>query len=144
MQEIWKDIDDYVGIYQVSNLGNVRSISYQGHKRIHLMTPKKHHSGYLFVMLCKDCIHKNRTVHSLVANAFIENPFNKPYVNHIDGNKHNNSVDNLEWVTAKENTNHAIKNLGFIPLKNRFSTGKDHHASKAVLQFSKSGEFIKK
>ena len=65
--------------------------------------------GYLIVTLCHEGIHKNKRVHRLLAEAFIPNPQNKAHVNHIDGNKLNNSLDNLEWATPKENTHHSIK-----------------------------------
>ena len=65
--------------------------------------------GYLIVTLCHEGIRKNKRVHRLLAEAFIDNPSDKAHVNHIDGNKLNNALSNLEWATPKENTNHAIK-----------------------------------
>ena len=65
--------------------------------------------GYMIVTLCHEGVRKNKRVHRLLTEAFIPNPSNKAHVNHIDGNKLNNSLDNLEWATPKENTNHAIK-----------------------------------
>ena len=108
MKEVWADIEGYEGLYQVSNYGRVRSI--------HIMKPRIH-KGYCNVNLRKGYEMKSYRVHRLVANAFIDNPENKPEVNHIDAVKHNNNVSNLEWVTAKENMkhaedNHLIKHIG--------------------------------
>lgn len=109
--EIWKDIEGYKGLYQVSNLGRVKSLNRTVKRRNHydltlkgkikpLHLDKK---GYQRVQLSKDCKLKTFKVHRMVAIAFIENKYNKPQVNHIDGIKHNNNVDNLEWVTNSEN-----------------------------------------
>ena len=115
--EIWKDIKGYEGMYQVSNLGNIKSL--ERYKRNHSKLQKieekllKLHinktNGYVYVVLTKDTIEKNIRVHKLVAQAFIENSNNKPQINHIDGNKQNNRVDNLEWCTQSENELHAYR-----------------------------------
>ena len=99
--EIWKDIKGYEGLYQVSNLGRVRRRS----KLLHLNTNTH---GYKHITLSKDNVQKTAVVHRLVASAFIENPLGLPQINHKDGDKSNNSVSNLEWVTQKENNRHAI------------------------------------
>ena len=101
MEEIWRDIDGYEGLYQVSNKGRVKSLKY-GKERI--LRPGWKTGGYLFVILCKNGNQSKQRIHRLVAQAFIPNPNNKPQVNHLDENKKNNCVDNLEWATAKENT----------------------------------------
>lgn len=117
MKEIWKDIKDYEGVYQVSNLGRVKSLSrfhnnnsggYLSKERILKQNIKR---GYLTVGLCKEGKTKTYSVHRLVAIAFIVNPHNKKTVNHIDGNKTNNLVSNLEWCTYSENQQHAF-NIG--------------------------------
>lgn len=145
MQEIWKDIPGYNGKYRVSNLGNVMSINYLNQGIDKLLSLKNHHSGYLIVRLCSGnkSDQKNRTVHSLVAEAFIPNPYNKRCVNHIDGNKKNNRVDNLEWVTHRENTQHAIRTGLRDPHKNNHPKGADTINSRSVIQYSKSGEYIR-
>lgn len=144
MEEIWKDIAGYEGLYQVSNLGNVKSLNYNHTGKPKKLAFKRHKSGYLTVMLCKDGKNKNRSIQTLVANSFIENPDCKPCVNHIDGNKENNTVGNLEWVTYSENTRHAIE----IGLRGdgRFMSGRTgalNPLSKHVNQFTKDGEFVK-
>ena len=109
MLEIWKDIKGFEGIYQVSNTGKVKSLArvvktknghYQSYNEKILKTQK---TGYCLVMLCKERKRFPRQVHRLVAEAFIPNPENKPFIDHIDTNPQNNNIDNLRWVTQKEN-----------------------------------------
>lgn len=112
-QEIWKDIKGYEGKYQVSNFGNVRSLMYhntKGIKRISLLKPATDGSGYFRCALSKNNILTTFKVHRLVAQAFIPNPNNYPQINHIDGNKKNNRVENLEWCTNSMNQIHAYSN----------------------------------
>lgn len=101
-QEIWKDVEGFNG-YQISNLGRVKS--YYNNTTIIRKTSVV--CGYKHLMLSKNKKKYNFYIHKLVANAFIPNPENKPEVNHIDGNKLNNNISNLEWVTRKENCQHA-------------------------------------
>lgn len=140
MKEIWKDVAGYEGRYKVSNLGNVLSLKYRGGFKEHLLSPVVHHSGYRFIHLGQD---KIKFVHVMVAEAFLENPEGKPFVNHMDGDKGNNRLDNLEWVTALENTRHAIKTGLRNPQNIPRRYGKDHYASKAVLQYDLNGNFVR-
>lgn len=112
MEEIWKDIEGYEGLYQVSNLGNIKSLRKRIDKgKCHryfdekILKPIETNRGYLRVKLCKDRKIKKIRVHRLVAEAFIKRP--ELEVNHIDGNKKNNKAENLEWVTQRENKQHA-------------------------------------
>ena len=121
MEEVWKDIYfvengieyDYRGLYQVSNKGNVKSLNYNhttGKEKI--LKPQKSKNCYLRVGLCKNEKQKWFYVHRLVAFMFIENdnPEYKTEVNHIDEDKENNSVDNIEWCTKEYNNNHGTRN----------------------------------
>lgn len=110
--EIWKDCVGYEGKYQVSNLGNVRSISNnKGTYQERLLSQRQTTtSNYLYVNFTVKDVTKHHSVHRLVAKAFIANPSDKATVNHIDGNKLNNNVCNLEWNTYSENLKHAYAN----------------------------------
>lgn len=143
MEEIWKDIEGYEGRYKVSNLGNVKGMLFHGRSHEHSIKPVLHHTGYLIVQLSKHPP-KSSVVHRLVAKAFIPPVAGKPCVNHIDGNKTNNRVDNLEWVTYAENTKHAIQAGLMNPRETPKRFGKDNPTSKTVLQYDANGNFIKK
>lgn len=104
MVEIWKDIDGYEGCYQVSNLGNVKSLKF-GKERI--MKTRKDKGGYLKVILSLFGKKTNYSVHRLVASTFIPNPDNLPCVNHKDECKTNNNVDNLEWCSYQYNNTYG-------------------------------------
>lgn len=102
--EIWKDIEGYEGLYQVSNLGNVKSLRFGKDK---VLKPIKIKNNYLRVDLFKQGKHNLYLVHRLVARAFIDNPNNLPMINHKDENTSNNKVSNLEWCDAKYNINYG-------------------------------------
>lgn len=124
MKEVWKDIIGYEGLYQVSSLGRVKSTGtvwngwvYHKKKETIRKSNANVKNGYHSLCLSKDSKVKRHYVHRLVGESFIDNPLNKPQINHLDGNKNNNKVDNLEWVTRKENVQHAIKNgLSHLPI----------------------------
>lgn len=109
MSEVWKDIDGYEGLYQISNLGRVKSLKkwdvnlrdYREEER--MMSPTDNGHGYLIVCLRKNTHRKNFYVHRLVASAFLENRDGCDVVDHIDHDRKNNKADNLEWCTQKEN-----------------------------------------
>ena len=122
MKEIWKDIKNYEGMYQISNFGNVKTLSriiYGKNGKItnkiseKILKPIKSKNNYLQVILYKNNKKKNFYIHKLVAIYFIDNPENKKEVNHIDRNTNNNHVSNLEWVTSKENMKHLEDNYDF-------------------------------
>jgi len=132
MEEIWKEIDGYNGIYFVSNLGNVKSITHyltgrngSGKQNGRVLKQTKCYKGYLRVSLSLDKKKFTTGAHRLVAKAFVSNPLNLPQVNHKDGIKTNNYPDNLEWCTNKENQIHAVKTGLINPNK-----GEKHHNSK--------------
>ena len=127
MEEIWKDIEGYEGLYQVSNMGRVRSL-----RRNIILKIKIGSNGYERVVLSVNNIPKGYSIHRLVANTFIPNPDNYPIVNHKDENKTNNRVDNLEWCTQKYNVNYGTG----IAKRTRSQ-------SKKVLQFKTDGTFVK-
>ena len=117
MEEIWKDIVGYEGIYEISNLGRIRTFNYKNTNNVEIMKNFIDGSGYIKISLCKNGIKKQYFIHRLVAQAFIPNLKNKRTVNHKDGNKLNNCVGNLEWVTCEENIHHAWKNGLNKPLR---------------------------
>lgn len=126
-EEIWKDIVSCEGKYQASNLGRIKSLGNNKHRKEKILKLGKTTNGYLQTSLCKKGIDKMYKVHRLVAMAFIPNPENKPQVNHKDGNKQNNHIDNLEWVTSSENKIHAYRNNLCHP-----QIGSNHHNSKLL------------
>lgn len=120
MKEIWKDVVGFEGLYKVSNFGNVKSVDRYVSGKLNskrfqkgkIMTAQKNRKGYFAVILHKNGIAHHFLIHRLVAISFIENRTNKEQVNHIDMNKGNNSVDNLEWCTSLENIRHSYANGG--------------------------------
>jgi hypothetical protein len=140
MEEIWKDIPDYEGLYQVSNIGRVKSFGngkstnpLNGVERI----MKLQHKRYIRVKLSKNGNYKYWSVHRLVCLTFLPNPNNKPQINHIDGDRYNNNISNLEWVTAKENIRHSI-DTGLQPIVR----GAQHSSSKPIIQKDLNGNII--
>jgi hypothetical protein len=102
--EIWKEIEGYEGLYEISNYGNVRSMNYKKRGYIKILKGQINKHGYVVVDLSKNKVRKTCQVHRLVAKAFIPNPDNLAVVDHIDSNKTNNHVNNLQWLTYQDNT----------------------------------------
>jgi len=124
--EIWKPIKGYEKYYEVSTLGRVRSLDRICRNGVRksgkILKPNVLKDGYSQIALIVDCEKKYEKVHRLVALAFIDNPQNKPQVNHKNGIRHDNRMENLEWVTISENHRHAFDVLGKKPTK--YWTGK--------------------
>jgi hypothetical protein len=149
MDEIWKDINEYEGLYQVSNLGRVKSCNrivlttkkvlrkYKGK----IMVTNSLSRGYCIVNLSKNNIKKNHLISRLVANAFIENKDNNLEVNHKNGNKLDNKLENLEWISHKKNQEHAIKNklykmLPVIKIENSIIVEKFNSINEAARKYN--------
>lgn len=111
MEEIWLPVKNYEGLYEVSNLGNVRSFHFHRGSYQRILKPRKVKDGYLMVALYKNKHCRNFQVHHLVGEAFLRNPYNLNELNHKDGNKTNNKASNLEWITHIENVHHYHKIL---------------------------------
>ena len=109
-KEIWKDIAGYEGLYQVSNMGRVKSLNYKGTGKERILKGSKASNGYLQVLLYKDGKRKWYRIHRLVATAFCENPMGYTDVNHIDQDKTNNKVENLEFCSRSYNCNYGTRN----------------------------------
>lgn len=142
MEEIWKDIEDYEG-YQVSNFGRVRSLDRYNSRgwwiKGCILKPIMDKKGYLTVGLSKNNQRKAFKVHRLVALHFIPNIENKPEIDHINTIKTDNRVENLRWVTPKENSNNPLS----IVNKSESKKGIKNHRHQPVLQYDKDGNFIR-
>lgn len=145
MEEKWKEIENFNGVYFVSNYGRIKSIDrlivrndgVQIQTKGRVLAPRPARNGYMFVCLSKDGKSKNHSVHRLVATYFLSKKGNKNEVNHIDGDKENNCAKNLEWCTRKENARHAAENGLFNPYwKGRF--GQLNKSSKKVIKFDRN------
>lgn len=107
--EIWKDIIGYEGLYQISNLGNIKTFNWRNTGKTAILKLCKNKNGYLGTALTKNGKLKSVEIHRLLALHFLPNTENKKQVNHINGIKADNNISNLEWLTQKENIQHAFK-----------------------------------
>ncbi|MEQ3340193.1 NUMOD4 domain-containing protein [Clostridium butyricum] len=143
--ELWKDVKGYEGLYQVSNLGRIKSldmivIHYNGKKerrKGRVLKLSENEKGYLKVFMCKNKKRECKKVHRVVAETFIPNRENLPEVNHKDENKKNNSVYNLEWCTHRYNCNYGTHNLNVSKSKTNGNN------SKTVYQYDLNKNIIK-
>ena len=151
MDEEWRAVKDYEGLYEVSNIGRIKSLNYNGTGKEGLLKQQSNHKGYKTVMLRKDNKGKTFKVHRLVAEAFIPNPENKPQIDHINCIRDDNRVENLRWVTGKENMENPLtkdkrKAIYSEETKKKMSEakkGKSHPVSeetKKKMSESKKGE----
>lgn len=164
--EIWKDIKEYEGLYQVSNLGNVKSLNYRKTDKEKILKQTIYKNGYSRVLLSKNGIKKLKYVHRLVAEAFIPMDEYKNEIDHINCNRSDNRIKNLRWSTRKENCNNPITLKSFsnasknrvvsditklkISLSNKGRKPSQEtiekfikSKSKSIIQFTLDGDFIK-
>lgn len=151
--EIWKPVVGYEGLYEVSSLGNVRSLNYRHTNTVKNLSLSRNKDGYIRVHLWKNYKGKVLTVHRLVAEAFLPIPEGKPQIDHINTDKTDNTVwlnedgsvnyekTNLRWVTNKENINNPLTVKHLSEIRNGNENSKS--ISRAVLQYTKDGKLIK-
>ena len=132
-EEIWKPIKDYEGLYEVSNLGRVKSLNYRKTGKEKILKNIECNNGYLKVGLIKFGKCKMCSIHRLVAEAFIPNPEDKPCIDHINTIKNDNRVENLRWVTHKENNNNPLT-------KKKYSENHREQAGENNPMYGRTGE----
>lgn len=156
MEEVWKDVVGYEGYYMVSNLGRIKSMRFRHIKREKIMLPNLRPDGYMAIGLSKNGVTKTKTVHRLVASAFLENPNNLEMINHKDENRSNNAVSNLEWCSRSYNQIYSInlhperKNVFGDNFKKGIKSssfvvkGEAHKHFESIIQSTKDGCFVKR
>lgn len=132
-REIWKPIKGYEGLYEVSNLGRVRSFHPHRKVKYKILNPIEMNIGYYKVTLYSKLKKEQKYIHKLVAETFIPNPKNFNVINHINGNKKDNNVENLEWCTQKHNMEQAF-NMGLVGNFQRGKLGKESQNRKIIKQ----------
>lgn len=147
-KEIWREVKGYEGYYEVSNLGNVRALERivcDGRMRpAKSVTKRKDNLGYFHVGLNKNRKETTIRIQRLVAQAFIPNPENKPYLDHINTIRTDNRVDNLRWVTPKENYHNKLsRKKSEYTIKMNAFRGRINNGSRSVLEYNLNGNFIK-
>ena len=151
-EEIWKDVKGYEGRYMVSNKGNVLSLKYHNSNTEKQLVKNRNNTGYLNVSLCKDGVIDFIGVHRLVALHFIpnDNPEVKTQVNHIDTNRENNCVENLEWISPSDNLKQSSRVFKVNTTRKKapelveYTVKKKKRGNpKPVLQYTLDGEFIR-
>ncbi|RJP48805.1 MAG: hypothetical protein C4586_08635 [Anaerolineaceae bacterium] len=142
MNEIWKDIPEFEGVYQISNHGRLKKLKCERrpHSYPRIVSVKNGNGWYLTIILQFEGKKKTARIHRLVAEAFIPNPENKLEVNHKDTNKQNNHWSNLEWVSRKENHAHAVKNTDIVKGMNHYNK---FVRPNIIVQVSPEGDVIK-
>ena len=131
MEEVWKDIEGYEGLYQISNMGRVKRIAgwhgnrfkSQYREQEQILSPWNNGNGYLVASLVKNNKRKNAYVHRLVTKAFLENPRGVNYINHLDHDRGNNRATNLEWCTQRENVLYSVERMRKRRIKPMTNTG---------------------
>lgn len=150
--EIWKDIPNFEGLYQASNLGRIKSVKryyiqfngygfYKHSYKERILSQQKNKNGYMIINLSKNCKKYTKLVHRLVAQAFLENKMNYEEINHINGNKQDNRVDNLEWCNRLYNQREAEKlNLVKSPIRIR---GYGNPLNKSIVMIDNDNKILK-
>ena len=139
-KEIWKQVKGYEGIYEVSTLGKIKNS-----KRNIIKKPYKDKYGYFLIQLWSNNKSLTTGLHRIIAQAFIPNPQNKPQINHKNGIRDDNRIENLEWCTVSENHKHSFRELGRKGHSNmKGRKGKLHPKSRPVIQKTLDGKIINK
>lgn len=141
MKEVWKDIPEFKGLYQASNLGRIKTLGNKSnHKKEMIMKQRLNYKGYYVITLCKNSKRSTNLVHRLIAQAFIPNPENLPQINHRNGIKTDNNINNLEWCTNSYNQLEANR-MGFC--ENRIKKCIEVNR-KPIIQYDLEGNIINK